>query len=144
MHKSTVIIFVDRLQLSKRLGLPEIGAEVLPRYTRADGLEQGWHAMSWIRTLLTSCWHQRRRGKYGHQTVHCIFWRYKLYTVVSFVISDNVEEDIWFYGLPVRGQQHNPWNCRQWWNVEGQPIDAYDHLDLGSGKPGTYTLNCLW
>jgi len=35
---------VDRL--SKRLGVPEIGAEVLPRYIRADGLEEGRHAMS--------------------------------------------------------------------------------------------------
>jgi len=40
------------------LDVPEIDAEVLPRYIRADGLEEGWHAMSGTWSLLTSCWHQ--------------------------------------------------------------------------------------
>jgi len=33
------VVFVYRL--SERLGLPDVGAEVLSRYIRTDGLEQG-------------------------------------------------------------------------------------------------------
>jgi len=70
------IMFIYRL--SKRLGLRDFGSEILPRYIRADGLEQGRHEVSWTWSLFTSRWHQWWHGEPRRQKADCFLRRYVL------------------------------------------------------------------